>query len=70
MKHHKYQKLILEWKLKRNLIKSFITVLIKKYDKKNKWFKIKYVDGDAEDLDLDELKKVLVKPTTEIRKKN
>jgi len=46
---------------------------VKKYDKKNKWFKIKYADGDEEDLNLDELKKVLVvkpkkKPTTEIRK--
>ena len=49
-----------------------------KYDKKNKWFKVKYDDGEKEDLNLNELKKVLVytkdkpktKPTKEIRKNN
>ena len=46
---------------------------VKKYDKKNKWFKIKYDDGDEEDLNVNQLKKVLVvkpkkKPTTEKRK--
>ena len=46
---------------------------VKKYDKKNKWFKIKYLDGDTEDLNVNQLKKILVnfkkKPATEIRKK-
>ena len=46
---------------------------VKKYDKKNKWFKIKYLDEDTEDLNINQLKKILVnfkkKPTTEIRKK-
>ena len=40
------------------------------------WFKVKYNDGDIEDLNLIELKKILIytkekpkkKPTTEIRK--
>jgi hypothetical protein len=53
---------------------NFYNGLVKKYDKKNKWFKIKYADGDdTEDLNVNQLKKVLVnpkkKPTTEIRKK-
>ena len=52
---------------------KFYNGIVKKYNKKNKWFKIKYSDGDEEDLNLDELKKVLVvKPkkrhTTEKRK--
>ena len=49
--------------------------IVENYDKKKKWFKIKYTDGDEEELNLNELKKVLMvrpkrKPTTEIRKKN
>ena len=49
--------------------------IVKKYDKKNKWFKIEYLDDDSEDIDLKELKKILVikpkkKPTKEIRRKN
>jgi len=52
---------------------KFYNGIVKKYNKKNKWFKIKYSDGDEEDLNLDELKKVLVvkpkkRPTTEKRK--
>ena len=52
---------------------KFYNGIVKKYNKKNKWFKIKYSDGDEEDLNLDELKKVLVvkpkkKPITEKRK--
>jgi len=52
---------------------KFYNGIVKKYDKKNKWFKIKYDDNDTEDLNLDELKKVLVvkpkkKPITEKRK--
>ena len=39
---------------------KFYNGIIKKYNKKNKWFKIEYSDGDEEDLNLDELKKVLV----------
>ena len=59
--------------VKKKFNKKFYNGIVKKYDKKNKWFKIKYVDGDTEDLDLDELKKVLIvkpkkKPTTVIRK--
>ena len=47
--------------------------IVENYDKKNKWFKIKYTDGDEEELNLNELKKVLMvkpkrKPITEIRK--
>ena len=34
--------------------------IVSKYDKKNKWFKVKYNDGDEEDLNLNELKKVLI----------
>ena len=53
---------------------KFYNGIVKKYDKKNKWFKIKYADGDTEDLNVKQLKKILVlkpkkKPTTEIRKK-
>ena len=52
---------------------KFYNGIVKKYDKKNKWFKIIYNDNDMEDLNLNELKKILVvkpkkKPTTEIRK--
>ena len=55
-------------------MKNFIMVLLKNMIKKNKWFKIKYADGDTEDLNVKQLKKILVvkpkkKPTTEIRKK-
>ena len=50
--------------------------IVFKYNKKHKWFKVKYGDEDEEDLNLNELKKVLIytkhkpknKPTTEIRK--
>ena len=50
--------------------------LVSKYDKKNKWFKVKYDDNDEENLNLSELKKILIytkmkpknKPTKEIRK--
>ena len=47
--------------------------IVENYDKKNKWFKIKYTDGDEEEMNLNELKKVLMvkpkrKPITEIRK--
>ena len=74
MKHHNYQKLILEWKLKKKFNDGkFYNGVVKKYDKKNKWFKIKYLDEDTEDLNVNQLKKILVnfkkKPTTEIRKK-
>ena len=60
-------------KVKKKFNKKFYNGIVKKYDKKNKWFKIKYDDGDMEDLNLDELKKVLVvkpkkRPTTEKRK--
>ena len=52
---------------------KFYDGIVKKYDKKKKWFKIKYLDGDEEDLNVNQLKKVLVvkpkkKPTTEKRK--
>ena len=52
---------------------KFYDGTVKKYDKKKKWFKIKYLDGDTEDLNVNQLKKVLVvkpkkKPTTEKRK--
>ena len=52
---------------------KFYDGIVKKYDKKKKWFKIKYLDGDEEDLNVNQLKKVLVvkpkkKQTTEKRK--
>ena len=52
---------------------KFYDGIVKKYDKKKKWFKIIYNDNDMEDLNLNELKKILVvkpkkKQTTEKRK--
>ena len=59
--------------VKKEFNKKFYNGIVKKYDKKSKWFKIEYLDGDKEDLDLKELKKILVvkpkkKPVSEIRK--
>ena len=34
--------------------------IVSKYDKKNKWYIVKYDDGDKEDLNLNELKKMLI----------
>ena len=52
---------------------KFYNGIVKKYDEKSKWFKIEYLDGDKEELNLNQLKKVLVvkpkkKPVSEIRK--
>ena len=52
---------------------KFYDGLVVKYDKKKKWFLVKYNDNDEEELNLTELKKILKdkpkkKPTTEIRK--
>ena len=59
--------------VKKKFNKKFYKGIVKKYNKKNKWFKIIYNDNDMEDLNLNELKKILVvkpkkKPTTEKRK--
>ena len=47
--------------------------VVSKYDKKIKWYLIKYDDGDKEELNSNELKKISkdkpkTKPTKEIRK--
>ena len=60
-------------KVKKEFNKKFYNGTVKKYDKKSKWFKIEYLDGDEEELNLNQLKKVLVvkpkkKPVSEIRK--
>ena len=53
---------------------KFYDGTIVKYDKRKKWFLVKYEDDDEEEMNLNELKKVLkdkpkTKPTTEIRKR-
>ena len=55
---------------------KFYDGIVSKYDKNKKWFLVKYDDGDKEENNLNELKKILMytkekpknKPTTEIRK--
>ena len=61
-------------KVKKKFGKTFYNGIVEKYDKKNKWFKIIYNDNDMEDLNVKQLKKILVvkpkkRPITEIRKK-
>ena len=46
-------------KIKKKFNKTIYNGKVKSFDKKNRWFKIKYDDGDEEELDLKELKELL-----------